>query len=250
MRVIAVIPVRMGSSRFPGKPLAKIVGKPMVEHVYRRCMLSSSVDEVFVATCDQEIAEATEAFGARAIMTASTHERASDRVAEAVQAMDVDIVVMVQGDEPLVHPDMIDLAVQPMVADPDLGCVNLARAISDPMEFNDPNTIKVVMDRNGFAAYFSRAPIPAAGAASVTEIPAFKQVCIIPFRKDRLLTFTELPPTRLEQTESIDMLRFLEHGYPVKMIESPYDTYSVDTPQDLARVEALMRRDPIAKRYS
>ena len=248
-RVVAVIPARMGSSRFPGKPLAPILGLPMVEHVRLRVAMCESLDAVYVATCDREIYDATERFGGQAVMTSTAHERASDRVAEVAQSMDADIFVLVQGDEPMTLPEMIDRAVEPMLEDQDIQCVNLSKRIESEKEWQDPNTIKVVTDIEGNALYFSRQPIPTDHILGRDQIPLLKQVCIIPFRRDVLLTYAELEPTPLEQSESIDMMRFLEHGYKVRMVETDFDTYAVDTPQDLARVEEMMRTDELTQRY-
>src|SRR3982751_1417792 len=182
MKTIAVIPARMGSTRFPGKPLARLLGRPMLEHVYKRVALSQSLDTTYIATCDQEIRRAAEDFGAQVIMTADTHERASDRVAEAVAGTDAELIVMVQGDEPMTHPEMVDAAVVPFQSDPQLGCVNLVRTIDNKADFHDPNTIKVVMNQQGDAIYMSRQPIPTAPASSASEFShpsAYKQVCII-----------------------------------------------------------------------
>lgn len=247
--VVAIIPARMGSSRFPGKPLAPILGRPMIEHVYRRTAMSSVLDAVYVATCDREIFEAVEEFGGQATMTADSHQRASDRVAEAAQHIETDIIVMVQGDEPMIRPEMIDLALGPMLADPDVVCVNLVRRIETVEEFSDRNTIKVVMDRNGDALYFSREPIPTSSLGGFEGTPIYKQVCIIPFQRDFLLAYADLEPTPLEKTESIDMLRALEHGYRVRLVESPYTTVAVDTPSHLARVETMLQRDPLVALY-
>ena len=251
MKIAAVIPVRMGSSRFPGKPLAKIRGLPMIQHIYKRVAMTEGLDAVFVATCDEEIREVVSGFGGKAIMTADTHQRASDRTAEAAEGLDVDIVAMVQGDEPLVHPEMIRLAVGPLVDDPKIVCSNLATKIRSPQDFQDPNTIKVVMRRDGFALYFSREPIPTTNVRGFfSDVPLYKQVCIIPFRRDFLLKFAQLPPTPLEIAESIDMLRILEHGFPVKMVESTFETHAVDTPEDLRLVEQMMERDPLISSYA
>jgi len=242
MKTACVIPARMGSTRFPGKPLALIAGKTMIEHVYRQARLCSSLDEVVIATCDQEIADAAKKFGAAVVMTADTHERASDRVAEAARKISADVYVMVQGDEPMIVPQMIDLALKPLREDPAVVCSNLAAPIKSEAEFNDPNTIKVVMGQNGDALYFSREPIPTRQRLKFGQLQALKQVCVIPFRRDFLRRFTELPPTPLEIAESIDMLRALEHGYPVRLVLSDFLTQSVDTPADLARVEELLKR--------
>ncbi|MDA1091591.1 MAG: 3-deoxy-manno-octulosonate cytidylyltransferase [Proteobacteria bacterium] len=249
MKIIAVIPARMGSSRFPGKPLAPILGRSMIEHVYKRTALSPVLDGVYMATCDDEIMKATEAFGGNAIMTVDSHERASDRTAEAVANLDADVVVMVQGDEPMLHPDMIGEAVAPYKTDPDIPCINLTKRIDVEDDFNNPGTIKVVTDLNGNALYMSRQTIPTAPGGDFSKITAMKQVCIMPFRRDALLRFAALEPTPLEIAESIDMMRFLEHGVPVRMVPTKFDTQAVDTPEDLARVEALMRDDPLMQTY-
>ncbi len=253
MDVAVVIPARMGSSRFPGKPLQKICGKTMVEHIYRRTSMANGLQGVYVATCDDEIRTEVQGFGGQAIMTSDTHERASERTAEAAESIDADIVVMVQGDEPLVHPDMISLAAQPLIDNPDILCSNLTSKIHTPQEFRDPNVIKVVLDARGFALYFSREPIPTTGVQGFfddSKVPIFKQVCIIPFRKNFLLEYVKMDPSPLEVAESIDMLRLLENGYRVKMIESDFDTQAVDTPEDLRVVEQMMERDALLKKYA
>ncbi|MBS0586441.1 MAG: 3-deoxy-manno-octulosonate cytidylyltransferase [Proteobacteria bacterium] len=249
MKTIAVIPARMGSSRFPGKPIAKILGRPMIEHIYKRVAMSKSLDATYIATCDEEIRQVAEGFGAQVIMTSDIHERASDRVAEAVVYLDADLIVMVQGDEPMTHPDMIDTAVAPFKDDPELGCVNLVRKIDHEADYLDANTIKVVMNQHNDALYMSRRPIPTLAKTGFANTAAYKQVCIIPFRRSTLYQYTHLTPTPLEQLESIDMLRLLEHGMQVKMVPTEFNTQAVDTLEDLARVEKLMAADPLLSQY-
>lgn len=249
MKTIAIIPARMGSSRFPGKPIAKLLGRTMLEHVYKRVALSDALDATYIATCDEEIRHAAQAFGARVIMTSDAHERASDRVAEAAAGIDAELIVMVQGDEPMTHPHMIDTAVAPFHNDPQLGCVNLVRRIENETDFYDANTIKVVMNQQGDALYMSRQPIPTLAKSGFAATSAHKQVCIIPFRRATLLNYTQLPPTPLEQLESIDMLRLLEHGFRVKMVETEFNSQAVDTEADLARVAKLMETDPLLASY-
>ncbi len=250
MKTIAVIPARMGSSRFPGKPIAQILGRSMIEHIYKRVAMSKSLDATYVATCDEEIRQVAESFGAPVIMTANTHERASDRVAEAVTHIpDAELIVMVQGDEPMTHPTMIDTAVAPFRNDPELGCVNLVRKIDHEADYHDFNTIKVVMNQQNNALYMSRRPIPSLAKTGFTDTAAYKQVCIIPFRRETLFQYTRLLPTPLEQLESIDMLRLLEHGLQVKMVPTEFNTQAVDTTADLLRVEKLMAADPLLARY-
>jgi len=245
MKIIALIPARMGSSRFPGKPMAPILGKPMIGHVYERVAKSPMLDLTAVATCDREIYDYIESVGGVAVMTGDHHERASDRCAEALVKLEVvnntryDIVVMVQGDEPMTHPDMIDEAVKPLLDDASVNVVNLLGMIKDEAEFEDRNCIKVVCDLNLNALYFSREPIPT--RCKVDKIPMCKQVCIIPFRRDFLLEYTQMTPTPLESAESIDMMRIIEHGLKVRMASTCHDTHAVDTPEDLKRVERLMQ---------
>lgn len=251
MKIAAVIPVRMGSSRFPGKPLTPIKGLTMIEHVYRRVAMSQGLDAgVYAATPDEEIAKAVESFGGRVIMTAPTHQRASDRVAEASESLDADIVVMIQGDEPLVTPEMVEMSYQPLLENPSIFCANLTRRIDTQNEFEDRNTIKVVMDEDNYAVYMSREPIPTTHNQDFPSINAYKQVCIIPFPKSRLLEFYQMQPTRLEEVESIDMLRIIQRGGKVKMVECTEDTHSVDAPKDVAVVEQLMEKDSLLAKYT
>ena len=245
MKILALIPARMGSSRFPGKPMAPILGKPMIGHVYERVAKSPMLSMTAVATCDREIFDYIESIGGTAVMTADTYERASDRCAEALLKLEkvnntrYDIVVMVQGDEPMTHPDMIAEAVQPMLDDSTIQVTNLLGQIKDIAEFEDRNCIKVVCDLNGNAMYFSREAIPT--RCKVDNIPMGKQVCIIPFRRDYLIEYTKLAPTPLEIVESVDMMRILEHGMKVRMVPTLHDTQAVDTPADLQKVAGLMQ---------
>ena len=254
LNIVAIIPARMGSSRFPGKPLALIHGIPMVGHVYLRTRLCRLLSGTYVATCDQEIYDYIERTGGKAVMTADTHEGCSDRTAEAMLHVEgktgrrIDIVVMVQGDEPMVTPEMVEQALSPMLHDPTIRVVNLMAPIKTGEEFEDPNEVKVVVDLYQRALYFSREPIPSR-RKGVTQVPMLKQVCIIPFRRDYLLKFNALPPTPLEQIESVDMMRILEHGEHVHMVPTQVGTLSVDTPRDLERVVKLMKDDPLISRY-
>lgn len=245
LNIIGIIPARMGSSRFPGKPLAKILGMPMIGHVFHRSKMSKNLSEVYIATCDQEIGDYADSIGAKWIMTKDTHERASDRCVEAMEKIEkdtgkrVDIVVMIQGDEPMTVPEMIDLAIKPMLDDQGIGVVNLMSPIENQTEQEDRNCIKIIVDNNNFATRFSREPIS-----------MFKQVCIMPFTSEYLLKFGELEPTPLEIIESIDMNRFLEHGHKVKMILQDFKTQAVDTLDDLKKVQSYMTSDPLVKIYA
>ena len=249
MKIVGVIPARMGSSRFPGKPMALICNKPMIEHVYKRSAMSKTLDDLYVATCDKEIYDAVIAFGGKAIMTGDCHERCTDRIAEAIQNIDADIIVNIQGDEPLIYPDMIDEALKPLLEDDSIVCSNLMAEIKDDADFEDPNEVKVVVDQNNFALYFSREAIPSKKKGA-TGVKGRKQVCVIPFRRDFLIKYTQLPPTPLEVIESVDMLRAMEHGYKVKMVWTDYDTCSVDTLDDLKKVEEIMKTDRLFKEYT
>lgn len=247
MNILSLIPARMGSTRFPGKPMAEILGKPMIGHVFERVSKAPIVDLTAVATCDLEIKKYIESLGGIAVLTSNTHERASDRCAEALLNLEnslntyFDIVVMVQGDEPMTHPTMIWEAVQPLIVNKDIQVLNLLGDINSDEEFQDRNCIKVVHDLDLNALYFSREPIP---TLKITKsVNRKKQVCIIPFRREFLLKFNELSPTPLEIAESVDMMRVLEHGFKVKLAPTKYQSQAVDTPSDLSKVEFLMKNN-------
>ena len=244
MKVLALIPARLASTRFPNKPLAKILGKSMLQHIVERVLLCKEINSVAVATCDREIIDHVESLGYKAIMTSNTHERASDRCAEAVRELEqtensrYDIVVMVQGDEPMTDPRMLSDVLHPFSEQPMLDVVNLYADIQ-PGEFNSPNCVKVVMDLAGNALYMSRAAIPV--SQDGIERPSGKQLGLIAFRRETLQRFTELAPTPLEINESVDMLRFLEHGIRIRMQRTIYRTHAVDVPSDITEVEHLMQ---------
>ncbi|MDR3357985.1 MAG: 3-deoxy-manno-octulosonate cytidylyltransferase [Desulfovibrio sp.] len=255
MNIIAVIPARMGSSRYPGKPLALIHNVPMVGHVAFRAAMSKSLSSVHVATCDEIIANYCGNAGLACVMTGDGHTRCTTRTAEALLKIEeadgkkADIVVMVQGDEPMVTPEMIDAAVAPMLGDPSINVVNLMADMETVEEFEDPNEVKVVVDRNMDALYFSREPVPSRKKGS-DKVPMRKQVCVIPFRRDYLLRFNEMEESPLEIHESVDMLRILEYGEKVRMVPTSVRTFSVDTPGDLAHVARLMEGDSLRERYT
>ena len=240
-KILALIPARMGSSRFPGKPMIMLNGKPMIRHVYERVSKNPQLALTAVATPDKEIYDYIESIGGTAVMTGNQHERASDRCAEALQILEsaqnikYDIVVMVQGDEPMTNAEMINESIQPVCDDPEVQVVNLLGDITGKEEFEDRNCIKVVCDINSNALFFSRQPIP---TSSITAaIPMGKQVCVISFKRDFLLEYTRMLPTPLEIAESVDMLRILEHGIKVKMVPTKHQSYSIDVMSDVKRVE-------------
>jgi 3-deoxy-manno-octulosonate cytidylyltransferase (CMP-KDO synthetase) len=226
----------------------------MIGHCYCRVRLCEELSDTYVATCDKEIFDYIESIGGKVVMTADTHERASDRAAEAMLKIEkqtgekTDILVMVQGDEPMDTPQMVSEALAPMLADESINVVNLVAPISNAEEFEDPNTVKVVTDPAGNALYFSREPVPSRKKWS-GDVPMQKQVCVIPFRRDYLLEFNNTPETPLEQIESVDMLRVLESGGRVRMVPTQYPSIGVDTPEHLERVSQLMADDPLMKGY-
>lgn len=254
MRIVAVIPARMASSRFPGKPMALIHGMPMIGHCYCRVRLCDALSDTYVATCDKEIFDYIESIGGKAVMTADTHERASDRAAEAMVKIEeatgeqTDILVMVQGDEPMDTPEMISEALLPMLQDDLVQVVNLMGCIENLAEFEDPNTVKVVVGPDDNAIYFSREPIPSRKKCA-GDVPMHKQICIIPFRRDYLLQFNSTPEMPLECVESVDMLRVIESGGQVRMVMTEHQSIGVDTPDHLNHVEQLMVDDALMKEY-
>ena len=249
MRIIVGIPVRMGSSRFPGKPLAKILGLPMVEHVYKRCRFAESIDDLFVAACDDEIRDVVRGFGGKVFMTDREIPRPGLRVAEACRQQELaddDIVVVVQGDEPLIHPGMINLAVAPLLNDSSVQMLTLV-AEANEQEWLDPNEVKVVTDLRKDILYMTRTPIPSNTRDRIG--PRLKQVAVMPFRKKFLLEFQEMTPTPLEVAESIELLRAVEHGVKVRTALSHYTSISVDTECDRQEAEEIMKKDEFYARY-
>jgi len=240
LQVVAFIPARFASTRFPGKPLADIDGRPMIEHVYRRAAAASSVAEVIVATDDLRIATRVNEFGGRVRLTKATHRSGTDRLAEIVAGMDVDIVVNVQGDEPLIDPRAIDQVVAPLLADATVQMATLYKRITQPAELIDNNVVKVVIDRGGFALYFSRAPIPHVRDPRGGWPPLYRHIGLYAYRRNILLVLASLEATPLERAESLEQLRALEHGIRIKAVETPYDSISVDTPEDLEQVRRLL----------
>jgi 3-deoxy-manno-octulosonate cytidylyltransferase (CMP-KDO synthetase) len=235
--VVAIIPARYASSRFPGKPLADIGGRPMIEHVYRRAAEARGVDAVVVATDDRRIVEAVEAFGGVARMTGTSHRTGTDRVAEVAAELPCAIVVNVQGDEPLLDPGMITAVVEPLRAtDDDVVMTTARRLLTDPADLHNPHVVKVVSDARGDALYFSRAAVPHGTGAGAR---AFVHIGLYAFRRDFLLRFAALPQTPLELAESLEQLRALEHGYRIRTVVTEHHSIGVDTPEDLERARRL-----------
>jgi 3-deoxy-manno-octulosonate cytidylyltransferase (CMP-KDO synthetase) len=241
---VAIIPARFHSTRLPAKALADIAGRPMIEHVYRRASAARSVSRVIVATDDRRIADAVERFGGEAMMTSPAHQSGTDRLAEAAAALTCDVVVNVQGDEPLLDPRAIDAAVAPFVADPHLEMTTLRRRIADAEELHNPSVTKVVVDEDGFAMYFSRAPIPYTRAGQPAA-QAWAHVGLYAYRRSTLMRLASLPPTPLERAEALEQLRALAHGIRIKAVETSHAGIGVDTPEDLARVREMLTTTPI-----
>lgn len=255
MKVIAIIPARMGSSRFYGKPMAQLHGIPMIGHCYHRTNMCTDLLDTYVATCDKEIFDYIHSIGGKAVMTSNEHERATDRSAEAMIKIEeelgekVDIVVMVQGDEPLVTPSMISDSLVPFQTDSSVNVVNLMGEIDTVSAFEDPNEVKVVVNRNNDAIYFSREPIPSR-KKGILHVPMFKQVCIIPFKRDFLIEFNNTPETDLEQIESVDMMRIIENGGSVRMVKTLEKSCSVDTEFDLKVADNMFIHDTLIHLYN
>jgi 3-deoxy-manno-octulosonate cytidylyltransferase (CMP-KDO synthetase) len=249
MRIVGIIPARLAASRFPGKPLARIAGRTMIEHVYRRSLMNSRFSEICIATCDEAIARASEGFGCRAIMTSDAHERGTDRVAEAASHLTADVFVNIQGDEPLIHPRIFDELLRPFDEGPGIECSNLMSELTSADEQANLNNVKVVTDLRGRALYFSREPIPSR-RMKVTPKHVFRQIGIYAFRADVLAAFPRLPQTPHEQEESCDMMRLIEHGYTIHMVATETVLQSVDTLDDLREAERLMARDALFPSYA
>ncbi len=251
MRVAAVIPARYGSTRLDGKVLADIAGKPMVQHVYERATEAGCFEAVIVAADDQRVAAAVEGFGGTVAMTRPDHASGTDRIAEVAGNSDYQLIVNIQGDEPLMNPQAIQAVVQPFSEAPDLRMSTIATRITEQQEHLNPAAVKVVVDRAGFALYFSRAPIPyfrVDGQEPPAEAPRqhpcglwpLKHCGIYAYRKETLLWLASLPPTQLEQTEGLEQLRALEHGCPIRVVQVDYSPIGVDTLEDLELVRKIM----------
>lgn len=243
--IIAVIPARYGSTRFPGKALADIKGKPMIQRVYERTIRSRFVDRTIVATDDERIFSVVKAFGGEAMMTSSHHATGTDRIAEVVSSIDCGLVVNVQGDEPLIQPAMIDEAIAPLIKDERIQMGTLCKMITDPQEAFDPNVVKAVFDVNGFALYFSRAPIPWDRDRWTNGVPLkalplagplYKHVGLYVYRSEFLLEYARMPQTALENCEKLEQLRALEQGHKIKIIVTEYDSFGVDIPEDMSKI--------------
>ncbi len=248
-KIVAIIPARYGSTRFPGKSLALINGKPMIQWVYERTRRSRLVNRVIVATDDDRIAKAVASFNGEAVMTSPTHPSGTDRIAEVAKKIDCTFVVNVQGDEPLIQPDMIDEAITPLLNDPSIPMGTLCKKIEDRGEAFDPNVVKVVFDEKGSALYFSRSPIPWdrdgwAGRDNLRDFPLsgplYKHIGLYVYRRDFLLAYAGMPLMPLETMEKLEQLRALERGYKIKVVVTEHESFGVDIPGDLGKIQKLI----------
>ena len=245
MRILAIIPVRMGSSRFPGKPLKKINKIPMLKIIYDKVNANKLINETYIATCDKIIGNFATENKFKFVYTKKTHKRASDRSAEALIKIEkilkkkFDLVVMVQGDEPMINQNMITKSIKPFFNDKNINIVNLFSQIRSKSDIYDSNCVKLIKDKKNNAIYFSRLPIPF--SQDEIKVKYFKQVCIIPFKRNYLIKYIKMRPTPLEQLESIDMLRVIENGDKIRLVEISEITYPVDTIKDLRKVERLIK---------
>jgi 3-deoxy-manno-octulosonate cytidylyltransferase (CMP-KDO synthetase) len=240
--VVAVIPARYGSTRLPGKPLAPIAGRPMIQHVVERVRQAQNVTRVVVATDDDRIKKAVEGFGGEALLTRGDHRTGTDRVAEVAAHLRADIYVNIQGDEPLIDPGTVEAVVSEMLEDESVQIATPCSVITQKNEIMDPNVVKAVRDFEGNALYFSRAPIPwVRDTGSPVAVTHWKHIGLYAFRRDALLEFPTLPPGDLERIEQLEQLRWLENGFRIHVVETEYDAVSVDVPADIERVEKLLR---------
>jgi len=246
MEVIGVIPARYSSTRFEGKVLADILGKPMIQHVWERAKQALVLDDLIIACDDERVANTAKEFGAKVALTAKGHTSGTDRICEVINPIDVRVVINIQGDEPLIHPEMIDRVARALLEDSGISMATICKKIENAQEISDPNVVKVVIDKNNFALYFSRAVIPFHARNSSVESPAYyKHIGLYGYTKDFLFTYKNLPASKLEETERLEQLRVLDEGFRIKVIETKYDTIGVDTPEDLKRAEQYLQKGKI-----
>ena len=247
MPIFAFIPSRYGSTRFPGKPLAMIAGKPMIQHAYNCAANCPDISEVYVVTDDERIFNCVEDFGGKAVMTKEKHPSGTDRIAEAVEILglnDEDIVVNIQGDQPVFKPSLISDMVKPLIDDKTIPMGTLKYKISDPTEINNSNIVKVVTDNNDFALYFSRWPVPFYREKPLAQ-DYFKHLGFYAYRKAFIIEFNRLPGGKLENAEKLEQLRAIENGYRIKVVETVYDSIEVDAPEDIRKVEEILKNSEI-----
>jgi 3-deoxy-manno-octulosonate cytidylyltransferase (CMP-KDO synthetase) len=244
IKVVAVIPARYGSARLPGKPLVSIAGKPMIQHVFEKTSKAQTVQRVVVATDDVRIVDAVRGFQGQAVMTRSDHRTGTERVAEVAAHEEGDVFVNVQGDEPLIDPAAIDTAVGALLEDPPAQIATVATLVRRASDILDPNVVKTVLDFDGNALYFSRAPIPwLRDRQSKVSVKYWKHLGLYVFERAALLEYPTLPLGELERVEQLEQLRWMENGWKIRVAEVAHDAVSVDLPEDVARVEKLIRAE-------
>lgn len=243
MEVLGIIPARYDSTRFKGKVLADLFGKPLIQHVYERAKRAVRLDDLVVAADDQRVVEAVNNFGGKVILTSKEYISGTDRLREVASLIDSKIIINIQGDEPLIHNSMIDSLAQCLLSDPSIPMATLIKKIDNEEELNNPNVVKVVIDRLGYALYFSRRTIPylREPLGKKSEVVFYKHIGIYGYTRDFLFTFNNMPPSPLEKAEKLEQLRALEHGYKIKTIETTFDTIGVDTPEDLEKVKEKLK---------
>lgn len=251
MQIVAIIPARYGSTRFPGKALADLAGKPMIQHVYEQTTKASLVSRAIVATDDPRIADVIHQIGGEAVMTSTDHETGTDRLAEVARELEADIIVNVQGDEPLIDPAMIDQAIEPFMNDRNLKMGTLKSRVKCLHDFLSPNVVKVITDNAGYALYFSRSPLPffrdkwqdlKDEAFAAGRLLCFKHVGLYVYQRDFLLEYAAMPQTFLELSEKLEQLRALENGIKIKVVETEFESLGVDTPEDLNKAKERMKQ--------
>ncbi|MDD5072922.1 MAG: 3-deoxy-manno-octulosonate cytidylyltransferase [Candidatus Omnitrophica bacterium] len=238
MDAIGIIPARYGATRFEGKVLADLMGKPVIQHVWENARRASTLNDLIVATDDEKVKEEVERFGGKVVLTSKEHKTGTDRLREVVNPIDTKVVVNIQADEPLLHPSMIDDIVRPLLEDKGISMTTLKKKITDPEDLRNPNVVKVVTDKNGYAMYFSRSPIPFPRFHD--GVVFYKHIGLYGFKKEFLFTFTTLPVSALENIEGLEQLRVLENGYKIKVAETQFDTIGIDTPEDLDRAKEVL----------
>ncbi len=238
MDAIGIIPARYQSTRLEGKVLKDLLGKSVIQHVWENAKRAATLNDLIVATDDERIVSEVLGFGGKAVLTAKEHKTGTDRLREVVNPIDVKVVVNIQADEPLLHPSMIDDIVRPLLEDKDLAMTTLRKKITDPEDLKNPNVVKVVCDKNGYALYFSRSSIPYPRFAE--GIVHYKHIGLYAFTKDFLFTFTNLPTSDLEEAEGLEQLRVLENGYRIKVATTQFDTIGIDTAEDLERAKEIL----------
>ena len=244
MDAVGIIPARYGSTRFEGKLLADFCGKTVIQHTWEKAKKSNSIEDLIIATDDKRIYNVDKGFGANVVYTSTAHKSGADRLTEVAASIDAKVIVNIQADEPLLHPSMIDDVAGAILKDSALVMTTLCHKIKNVAEIQDSNVVKVVFDRNGFALYFSRSPIPYERMGSddkLQVIDYYKHIGIYAYAKDFLFAFKSLPQSRLEKTEKLEQLRVIENGYRIKVIETKFDTVGIDTPEDLEKAVEIIK---------